>query len=377
MKIIKILELSQRATKAGQKKIKIALATMGETNRNGLHWIEEHVVEAMKTFDNIPISADLDALGIPLGHGYTRTEKIDVLSEYEEPYFENSVIVGIINRLEIEDVTIDNETKRMLVGYGYIYYSHYPDFAIWLKKSMLLGNIDTSIEIVGTEENNRNIVYVNNDTSPDFRIPQIFEITGTAILSIPPADKNAIVLEVASKNMEENMDEKQMQELKDFIKMCVADAMLTNDEYSQKIEKMAEESAMKDSELAAMIEKCATLEAEACGVKKENSELEEKVKEINSELDKAKAEAKLAELNEAIKDFTEDEVSVAKESIESFKNDPINNEINSIVTKIKTAIADKTLESRKTEINNYDCYQPVYLDREVESKGLEKIDIYS
>ena len=63
-------------------------------------------------------------------------------------------------------------------------------------------------------------------------------------------------------------------------------------------------------------------------------------------------EKKIAELNSALAEFSQEEQDLAKAEIEAFKADPMSVEINSITSKICVEMVRKNKETRTTELNN-------------------------
>ena len=122
--------------------------------------------------------------------------------------------------------------------------------------------------------------------------------------------------------------EKQIAEINEKMNAVVAEkneAVAT----SEAIQKALDECK---AEFAALDEKYSTLCAEANA--------------LREELGKAKARERIGELNAAIANFSDTEKDYAKAEIEAFNADPVNVEINSVVSKIyegigKTAKADE------------------------------------
>ena len=106
-----ILEISKRATRGGRVPIKIALLKIhdssSETNDNGIHWKEEYVNNALDSLKMMPICAEFfsEDKEVPLGHGLTGNETND--KGLDEPIFENSEAVGVIENGSIEDVEVN------------------------------------------------------------------------------------------------------------------------------------------------------------------------------------------------------------------------------------------------------------------------------
>lgn len=199
----KILEINKRVSKGGRKNIRMILLTIhkdGEMNRNGITWNEEYVNKNLESIKGIPICAtfldeDKDSL---FDHGYTET--VESEDGKSEPLFLNSESVGVIEDAKIEDIEIDGETKRVLVGYGYIFCQRYPALCTKLETS----TVKSSIEIMGKDENDRKIIY-DGGYKEKGRVPMEYDFSATALLGVLEADENCYVLEVAeNQNKEEN-----------------------------------------------------------------------------------------------------------------------------------------------------------------------------
>ena len=337
-----ILEISKRAAKNGRNPIKIALLKIHddpkETNDNGLHWKEEYVQNAIDSTKYMPICASFcdETKTVPLDHGLTGEITDD--NGISEPLFENSETDGVIESSSIENVTVNGNEIKALVGNGYIYSQRYNNFLKWVRQNYALSKVDTSIEIMGLETNDNKIVYEESEPTNEFRTPKEFAFTGTAILSVAPADSNAIVLEVAQKqNKEEtvNMDEK---ELKALVQSAIAESNSKNDELTAKIEELNSQIVAKDntiSELNATVEQ---VQKALDDLKKECETYWTEREALEKELGELKAKARLGELNSAIENFTDDEKKYAEVEINAFKEKPLEGDVNAIVSKIYAGI---------------------------------------
>lgn len=376
-----ILEVSKRASKGGRVPIKIALLKIHddpqETNKNGIHWKREYISNAIDSTKMMPICAEFinEDKDIPLGHGLTgSTINADGL---EEPEFLNSETVGVIENASIETITKDDSQYELLVGNGYLYNQRYPKFVSWVRKNYSTNEVDTSIEIIGTPENDNKIIYEEETPTDTFRTPKEFLFSGTAILSISPADDNAVVLEVAQKqtekkeeqNMEFNMDE-----IKSVIKSTMAELNSADEVHADEIQKLNEKIAElnsqleeKDSVIAEKDNTISELNASAAEMQKLLDQMKADQQTywderaiLEQEIAKAKIAEKLAELDSTLGEFNEEEKAVAKDDIEDLtqrinscqKKDELNNvtsEINSIKSKICMAIVEKQKAAAKEQ----------------------------
>lgn len=376
-----IIEMGSRKTKGGRRYIKMALHTIHENEEdvqgNGLHWVEKYVLNNIDTAVNMPICVEFadDTKTFPIGHGYT--DQIQDENGNPMPIFENSEVVGTIEKAQIETITVNDSNVKVLVGEGYLFDQRYPNFVKWLKENMATNSIKSSIELVGTEENNNQIVY-DGEATAEYRTPMIYSYSGTAILSVKEADENAVVLEAASLNKNNNvesevneMDEKTLGLIADAVKGAVTETNSKNAEYEAKITELNQTIADKDSKIAELNASVAEIQAAIDSVK---AEMEQKSRELDAAweekaaleraLGEAKAKERLGELNTAIAGFTDEQKGFAKDEIEKFNADPVNSEINSVVDAIYRGIGKQSMEKKNepvVEINSAaDIYGEVF-----------------
>lgn len=376
-----IIEMGSRKTKGGRRYIKMALHTIHENEEdvqgNGLHWVEKYVLNNIDTAVNMPICVEFadDTKTFPIGHGYT--DQIQDENGNPMPIFENSEVVGTIEKAQIETITVNDSNVKVLVGEGYLFDQRYPNFVKWLKENMATNSIKSSIELVGTEENNNQIVY-DGEATAEYRTPMIYSYSGTAILSVKEADENAVVLEAASLNKNNNvesevneMDEKTLGLIADAVKGAVTETNSKNAEYEAKITELNQTIADKDSKIAELNASVAEIQAAIDSVK---AEMEQKSRELDAAweekaalekaLGEAKAKERLGELNTAISGFTDEQKGFAKDEIEKFNADPVNSEINSVVDAIYRGIGKQSMEKKNepvVEINSAaDIYGEVF-----------------
>lgn len=395
-----ILEISGRASKGGRVPIKIALLKIHEdsteTNKNGLHWNEEYVLNAIDSVKMMPICAEFftDEKDVPLGHGLTGTE-IDE-NGISEPQFLNSETVGVMESASIETIQEGENNIKALVGSGYLYNQRYPNFVKWVRKNYASGTVDTSIEIMGLKENNNKIVYLEENPSEEFRTPMDFLFSGTAIISVSPADDSAVVLEVAQKKdqvKEEKKDmEFTMEDIKNVVQSTMSEMNNKTEELNSKITELNSTIAQKDSELSAKDEQISELNASIAEVKKALQDLETERESywaerdaLQKQLGELKAKERLGELNSAIADFSEEERKYAESEINSFKENPIEGNIDAIVSKIYSEIgkASKVAEgariaeqnSKKDEVKVEDIFSEM-CSEVIKDDEIEDINIF-
>ena len=335
----KILELSSRSSKGGRRKIKMVLLTLhneGEKNLNNISWKEEYVLNNLESAKGIPICAsfiDPEDKEIPFDHGYTET--VEIGDGKSEPLFNNSECCGVIEDVKIEDLEINGETKRVLVGYGVLFYQRYKNFCDYIKKNILLSEVKSSIEIVGKDGGA--IVY-DGGYNEEIRYPQIFDFSATAILgSVKEADENCYVLEVAQKKEQEEivMNEKEM---RDLIVATIVETNDKNNELSAKINELNSTIADKDSQISDLNAK---VEANATADADKDAKIEElngKITELEAKLDECKKAEQNSALDKALEAFTETEQKYAESEINAFRENPIAGNVDVVVNAINAGI---------------------------------------
>lgn len=377
----KILEISKQTSKGGRVPIKIALLKIHEdekeTNKNGLHWKEEYVLNAIDSVKLMPICASFcdETKSTPLDHGLTG-EEIDN-DGVREPLFENSETVGCFESANIEDVNVNGNDIRALVANGFLYNQRYPNFVKWVRQNRALGNVDSSIEIMGLETNDNKIIYEEAEPKDEFRTPKEFVFSGTSILSVSPADDNAIVLEVAQK--QENKEDKTLdeKELKELIQSTISETNSKNEELLAKITELNSTISEKDSVIAEKEEKIVELNATVEQVQKALDDLKKEHETywaerdaLEKELGTLKAKARIGELNAAIEGFSDEEKKYAESEINSFNEKPLEGNIDAIVDKIYAGIGQA---SKKADAEAKVAEQ----NSAKENKDNEVIDIFS
>ncbi len=352
-----ILEISKRASKGGRVPIKIALLKIHEdekeTNKNGIHWKEEYIRNAMDSVKFMPICASFcdESKSTPLDHGETG-EEIDN-DGVHEPLFENSETVGCFESASIENVTVNGNEIKALVADGFLYNQRYPNFVKWVRQNNALGSVDTSVEVMGLETNKNKIIYEEAEPKDEFRTPKEFVFSGTSILSVSPADDNAVILEVAQKKEfkeDKTLDEK---ELKKLIQTAICETNSKNDELAAKIAELNSIVCEKDSVIAEKENKIVELNATVEQVQKALDDLKKEHETywaereaLEKELGHLKAKARLGELNTALESFSEEEKKFAESEINAFEEKPLEGNIETVVSKIYAGIG---LASKKAE----------------------------
>ena len=361
----KILEINKRISKGGRKNIRMVLLTIheeGEMNRNGITWVEQYVLDNLDSIKGIPICAtflDEDKEDL-YDHGYTET--VESEDGKSEPLFLNSESVGVIEDAKIEVIEIDGETKKVLVGYGYIFCQRYPNLCEKLESS----KVKSSIEIMGTDENNRKIIY-DGGYKEKGRKPMVFDFTGTCLLGVLEADENCYVLEVAeNKNKEEklNMDENKIIEV---IQKAITETNAVKADTETKIAELNSQIEAKDAEIKEANEAKEVAENHASEKDSKIAELEAENAKLKEELAACKKREACEAFDAMLVNYTDDEKKCVESEINAYKENPLDGNADEIISKICRNIVEN---QKKAEAD-------AKIAEQNEAKENETIDIFS
>ena len=361
----KILEINKRISKGGRKNIRMVLLTIheeGEMNRNGITWVEQYVLDNLESIKGIPICAtflDEDKEDL-YDHGYTET--VESEDGKSEPLFLNSESVGVIEDAKIEVIEIDGETKKVLVGYVYIFCQRYPNLCEKLESS----KVKSSIEIMGTDENNRKIIY-DGGYKEKGRKPMVFDFTGTCLLGVLEADENCYVLEVAeNKNKEEklNMDENKIIEV---IQKAITETNAVKADTETKIAELNSQIEAKDAEIKEANEAKEVAENNASEKDSKIAELEAENAKLKEELAACKKREACEAFDAMLVNYTDDEKKCVESEINAYKENPLDGNADEIISKICRNIVEN---QKKAEAD-------AKIAEQNEAKENETIDIFS
>ena len=299
---------------------------------------------------------------VPYNHGMT-----DVREEDKLPLFEDATMVGHFDKAYVDDVEIGGVTKRCLVAEGTLDEMRYPKFVAWLRENMADSVVKGSVEIVGKPEHDGYIIY-SGGWKEEGRVPQYYDYSGYAILSVKPADEAAIVMELNNKKLDKEdgtMDEKTKNELMAAVTGAVSEVNSKWEEYWAKVDTLLAEIsqlkadiAQKEADIkqlqADYDKEAAAKEAAEAGLTEANAAkeaAEASLVEANAKITEMQNAAAVAELNAVLAPYTEEQRAVAKEDIDAFNANPGSVEINCIVGKICTAMVQAARESQIAETN--------------------------
>lgn len=343
-----IFEMSSEATVSGRRPIKAVLheifSDSSHYQKNGISWNEEYTKNNMATVAGMSITAEFlsEERKTPYGHGLTDMKD-------NMPLLEDATVVGHFDRAYIDTIEINGETKTVLVGEGTLDEMRYPKFVGWVKDHLQLSSVEGSVEIVGKLKNDNHIVY-DGGWKEEGRVPQEYDYSGYAILSIEPADDSAIVLELNAKQQkkeEEPMDENLKNEMVGLINNAITEQNNKWDEYYANLSAKEAEITQLTADIAAKEAEIAQLRADFEKEEAARMQAEAGLSEANSKIEAMKADAAKAELNSALEGYTDEQKAVAQEEIDKFMETPGGEvEINSIIGKICTDIVRKARETK-------------------------------
>lgn len=363
MKTFEIFSETKVKGQNGRRKFKVVLYTIypdecidvanevgTEYNLNGITWIREYCEQALPSIKGMFLRVEfLDEERTEIcGHGLT-----DIIDGV--PVLENATTIGTFTDGYIQEIEDDNGDKILAcIGEGEIDSSCYHNFCEKLDSDIANGIYPQgSVEILKAEDEEA-IVYKYGYKEKG-RIPMKFIHSGFALLGVEPADSNAKLLELNNKEETEMTDTE--------IKALIVDTVSEHTNSIAEINQVKEDCAKQIAEMSEQVEAITAEKNEAVASSEEiqkaldacRAEFEEldkkysalcaEMDELRKELGEAKAKERVGELNAKIADFTDTEKEYAKAEIEAFMANPMEVEINSVVSKIyegigKTAKAD-------------------------------------
>lgn len=314
-------------------------------NKNGITFLEEYSAQQLESIKDMSVTVEFldEERTMISGHGETGIED-------GFPVFDNATTVGHFTKGYIDNVEINGETKRCVLGKGFLDEMRYKPFIESLETEINNGNsVDGSIEIYRSE-GNENIVY-KKGWIPQGRIPTEFIHSGWAMV-LNPADVNSTLLELNSKNKnkeELEMDEKTM---RDVIVNAINETNSKNDELNATIAELNSTIESKDAEIVELNATVEQVQKALDDLKKEHETYWAERDALEKELGALKAKARIGELNSAIEGFSEDEKKYAESEINSFNEDPMAGDVDAIVSKIYAGIGQASKETAKAAEQN-------------------------
>lgn len=307
---------------------------------NLICWLEEYVTANLDSAKNMPLVAQFidETKSEPLGHGYVTEKNGKVV-------FVDSEQVGSITEVEIRDVSVGEKNIRALVATAYINEHRYPQLCQWLRATMFEEKpISTSVEIFAKKNENSIVcdyVKMQSEESSDFEIcvPKSFDFGGSAILTMTPADENAIILEILNSRINLNKEKEDTMKIEDLEKELKT-AKETISELETKINSLEEEKESFNKEKESFASEKTALETLVQELQDEKEELSE------FKADKEKEEI-VEDFEEKIADFDEELVSEVKEDVDAFKEDPTQEKSEEIINSLNALFVKKVKEEKE------------------------------
>lgn len=356
-------------------------------NKNGITFLEEYAANALDSIKDMSVRVEFIDEDRTLISGHGDTGISDGL-----PVFENATVIGHCTEGYIDDVVINGEIKRCVCAKGTLDEMCYPAFVNSLHEQLQNGgSIDGSIEIFRTK-NNKEIIYKKGWIEKG-RIPTEYIHSGWDMV-INPADPSSTLLEL--NNSKGNKEEKSnmefdMNEVKSAIQTTISELNSKEKEFTTQISELNEQLSEKESLIAdkeaKIVELNATVEQVQKALddlKKENETYWIERDALEKELGELKAKARLGELNTAISSFTDDERKYAEVEINSFNENPIEGNVENILSKIYAGIGRASKKAEELRIaeqnsnkNNKVDVEDIFSEMSIENSASdEDINIF-
>lgn len=316
-------------------------------NENGLTFLEEYAAPQLGSIKDMSVRVE-----------FTDEDKTEIaahgMTGYKDgmPVFENATTIGHFTEGYIADVDVKGEICRCVCGKGFIDEMAYPSFVSELENKLSNGySVDGSIEIYRSE-NNEGIVYLNGKSDEMGRIPTEYIHSGWDFV-LSPADKSSTLLELNNKKgVNETMDEKTLGLITDSVKQTISEINDKSAQYETQIAELNSVIENSKKDVDALTAEIETLKGAIAAMEAERDIYWETRDALVKELGELKAAKKIAEMNDALKGFTEEQKNFAKAEIEAFTANPVESEINSITDKIYLEIGKQKVNTAPVEVNS-------------------------
>ena len=366
----KCFELSSKKYKNGRRKFTAVLYKLQppesvidgvgtQYNKNGLTFLEEYSSAQLESIKDMSVTVsflDEERTQI-LDHGFTEMNTKDGL-----PTFDNATTVGHFTKGYIDDVEINGEMVRCVLGDGFLDEMRYHAFIEKLDEDLANGDsIEGSIEIY-RDEDHETIVYANGYRDKG-RIPQYFIHSGWSMV-MNPADTNSQLLELNENQNKEEKNEMDENKIIEVIQKAITETNSVKADSEAKIAELNTQIEAKDAEIKELNEAKSVAEATA-------TEKDGKIAELQAENEKLKEEVadfKKKELNSAFDEklsvYTDEQKACVESEINSYKENPMDGDADAIISKICVNIVAKQMEDAKVAEQN-------------SAKEYDKVDIFS
>ena len=366
----KCFELSSKKYKNGRRKFTAVLYKLQppesvidgvgtQYNKNGLTFLEEYSSAQLESIKDMSVTVsflDEERTQI-LDHGFTEMNTKDGL-----PTFDNATTVGHFTKGYIDDVEINGEMVRCVLGDGFLDEMRYHAFVEKLDEDLANGDsIEGSIEIY-RDEDHETIVYANGYRDKG-RIPQYFIHSGWSMV-MNPADINSQLLELNENQNKEEKNEMDENKIIEVIQKAITETNSVKADSEAKIAELNTQIEAKDAEIKELNEAKSVAEATT-------TERDGKIAELQAENEKLKEEVadfKKKELNSAFDEklsvYTDEQRACVESEINSYKENPMDGDADAIISKICVNIVAKQMEDAKVAEQN-------------SAKEDDKVDIFS
>lgn len=374
-----IVELSEKKYKNGRRPFTAILYELQppdcvvddvgtKYNKNGITFLEEYCAPQLDSIKDMSVTVSFldDERTMISGHGMTGIKD-------GMPIFDNATTVGHFTEGYIDNIESDGETKRVVIGKGYLDEMRYSSFVEQLEIDLNNGiSVEGSIEIYKAEGND-GIVYKKGYLSKG-RIPVTFIHAGWSLVSNPADSTSSLVELNEKKNKKEEEETMDMNEVKSVIQSTISELNDKSQDYEVKIadlnaqiEKLNAEIENKNNTISELNVSVGQVQAALDKLNKDHETYWAEREILEKELAKAKVAEKLGELNLALGEFNDEEKEIAKDDIEKLTTeinsaekkealDNVTSEINSIKSKICMNIVAKQKQAeaesqRVSELN--------------------------
>lgn len=311
-----------------------------EYQENQICWLEENIKRNLNSAQHMPMIAqflDMDK-GAPFGHGYPTTKD-------GKPVIIDSEQVGSVVKAEIRDVDVDGQKIKALVATAYVNEIRYPALCQWLKAKMFDKEaIATSVEIFAKQGNNTIVSDIVEVNGKEICVPIDFDFGGSAILTITPADENAIVLEILNSRSErENKKEENLMD----IEKLTADLAIANAkavEFEGKVNSLEATVAEKDEAITGLETEKAVLEESVTNLEADKTALEGTVAELTEYKEGIEKSELIEDLEGQIGEYDEALIEEVKDEIADFKAEPTEEKCEAIINQLNSLYVKKAKE---------------------------------
>lgn len=366
----KCFELSSKKYKNGRRKFTAVLYKLQppesvidgvgtQYNKNGLTFLEEYSSAQLDSIKDMSVTVsflDEERTQI-LDHGFTEMNTEDGL-----PTFDNATTVGHFTKGYIDDVEINGEMVRCVIGDGFLDEMRYHAFIEKLDEDLANGNsIEGSIEIY-RDENHETIVYANGYREKG-RIPQYFIHSGWAMV-MNPADTNSQLLELNENQNKEGKNKMDENKIIEVIQKAITETNSVKADSEAKIAELNSQIEAKDTEIKELNDAKEVAETNASEKDSKIAELEAENAKLKEELAACKKKELCSAFDEKLAVYTDEQKACVESEINSYKENPMDGDADAIISKICVNIVAKQMEDAKVAEQN-------------SAKEDDKVDIFS